>query len=361
MKHICIISPSLKIGGIQRALVGLANYYVEKGLRVSFITCFSVTPLYTLDSRVELIDHKQKRGTGESGIKKISFYFFLLRYVRRKVKELKPDVVLSFGDIMGPFVLGSLMGLKIPKFIGDRTSADYKFSFPLPQLKKWLYPKSTGYFAQTTKAAEYRKKEFGDKLKIKVVPNGIRTVQLYEEVKRENVILYVGRFAWEKAPERLIEAFSMLDRPGWTLEMAGDGPLLNKMKKYAKELSMEDKVIFHGEVKNVDALFARASIYVIPSILEGFPNALCEAMAAGLPCICFETIPYEDIFTNGYDGFAVKAGDIKALSEKITELIDNPQIRRQVGNSAISVIERLSIDRAGKTIYKEMFGDSLDS
>src|SRR5690606_40923769 len=131
---------------------------------------------------------------------------------RSKVKELKPDVVLSFGDIMGPFVLGSLMGLKVPKFIGDRTSADYKFKFPLPQLKKWLYPKSTGYFAQTTKAAEYRKKEFGDKLKIKVVPNGIRTVHRYN-VPRENVVLYVGRFAWEKAPERLIEAFSKVQRP----------------------------------------------------------------------------------------------------------------------------------------------------
>jgi GalNAc-alpha-(1->4)-GalNAc-alpha-(1->3)-diNAcBac-PP-undecaprenol alpha-1,4-N-acetyl-D-galactosaminyltransferase len=358
MKHICIISPSLKIGGIQRALVGLANYYVEKGLKVSFITCFSVTPLYTLDERVELIDHKQKRGLGESGIEKISFYIFLLKYVRHKVRELKPDVVLSFGDIMGPFVLGSLMGLKVPKFIGDRTSADYKFKFPLPQLKKWLYPKSTGYFAQTTKAALYRKEEFGNKLRITVVPNGIRTVQRYN-VPRENVILYVGRFAWEKAPERLIEAFSKVKRHGWTLEMAGDGPLLNKMKKLVKELSINDKVIFHGEVKNVDALFARASIYVIPSILEGFPNALCEAMAAGLPSICFETIPYEDIFTDGYDGFAVAAGDIDALGNKITELIDNPELRNEIGKNALGVIERLSMDRAAKTIYREMFGKDL--
>lgn len=357
-KHICIISPSLKIGGIQRALSGLANYYVEKGLRVTFITCFSVTPLYKLDSRVELIDHQRKRGGKGGPLKKLSFYLFLMKFVKKKVRELRPDVVLTFGDIMGPFVLAALSGMKIPIFIGDRTSPDYKFKFPLPTLKKMFYPKSSGYFAQTTKAANYRKNEFGDKLKITVLPNGIRSVKRYD-VPRENVVLYVGRFAWEKAPERLIEAFSKLDAAEWRLEMAGDGPLLKKMKEYAAELGIAERVVFHGEVENVDLLYSKASIYVIPSVLEGFPNALGEAMSAGLPCICFETIPYEDIFTNGYDGFAVKADDIDALAFKIQELIEDPELRETAGRNALGVIERLSMDRAGKTVYRVMFGEEL--
>jgi glycosyltransferase involved in cell wall biosynthesis len=358
-KHICIVSPSLKIGGIQRALVGLANYYVEQGLTVTFITCFSVTPLYKLDPRVQYIDHGNRRDRSESPFGKASFYLFLLKHVRKNVKRLKPDAVLTFGDIMGPFVLGALYGMRVPVFIGDRTSADYDFKFPLPQLKKWLYPRSTGYFAQTTKAAEYRKNEFGNKLKIKVVPNGIRNVKTYPDVPRENMIAYVGRFAWEKAPERLIEAFAAMNRPGWTLEMAGDGPLLKKMKKYAETLGISDKTVFHGQVENVDALLAKASVFVIPSILEGFPNALCEAMAAGLPCVCFESIPYEDIFTNGFDGFALPAGDIPALTAKLQELADNPELRETVGENARKVMERLNIDRAGKTIYREIFAEDL--
>jgi GalNAc-alpha-(1->4)-GalNAc-alpha-(1->3)-diNAcBac-PP-undecaprenol alpha-1,4-N-acetyl-D-galactosaminyltransferase len=358
MKDICIIAPSLKVGGIQRELVVLANYYVDKGLNVSFISCFSVSPFYRLDDRVVLIDHSKKRSSGESAISKLFFYVFLLKYVRHQVKKLKPDMVLSFGDIMGPFVLAALYGIKIPKIIGDRTSADYKFKFPLPLLKKLLYPTCTEYFAQTTKAAEYRKKQFGDKLKIKVVPNGIRQVKKHD-IRRENIVLYVGRFAWEKAPERLLEAFAAIDRKGWTLEMAGDGPLLNKMKAYAKDLGIEKEVIFHGQFENVDLLYSKASIFVIPSILEGFPNALCEAMSAGLPSVCFDSIPYEDIFSNGYDGFAVRTHDVDALAGKIQELINNPELREEVGRNASRITERFSIDKAGKTIYKEVFGDAL--
>lgn len=358
MKDICIISPSLKVGGIQRELVVLANYYVEKGLNVSFISCFSVSPFYKLDERVVYIDHSKKRPEKESAIKKMWFYLFLLKYVRREVKRLKPDMVLSFGDIMGPFILAALYGVKIPKIIGDRTSADYKFKFPLPLLKKVLYPTCTEYFAQTTKAAEYRKKQFGNKLKIKVIPNGIRSVEKHD-IGRENVILYVGRFAWEKAPERLLTAFAAMRNEGWRVEMAGDGPLLKKVKAYAKELDIEDKVIFHGQVENVDLLYSKASIFVLPSILEGFPNALCEAMAAGLPCVCFESIPYEDIFSNGYDGFAVRAHDVDALKDKMQELANNPVLREKVGRNAACITERFNIDRAGKTIYKEVFGDAL--
>lgn len=359
MKHLVIISPSLKIGGIQRALVALANYYVSTGFRISFITCFSVPPLYVLDERVELISHSNKRDSDESLTGKLSFYGFLIRHVRKQVKELKPDAVLTFGDIMGPFVLASLYGLSVPVYIGDRTSPDYKFKFPIPLLKKLLYPTSAGFFAQTSKAAEYRRKEFGEKLKITVLPNGIRDVETFN-IKREKVVLYVGRFAWEKAPDRLIKAFSEIDDPEWTLEMAGDGPLLADMKNLAKDLQIDHKVKFLGQVANVDLLYSRASIFVLPSVLEGFPNALCEAMASGLPSICFDSIPYSDILTDGYDGFAVKSGDIEALRNRIRELMKDEKTRMEIGENAKAVTDRLSIDKAANTIYEVMFGTSMD-
>lgn len=346
-KTLFIVAPSLKVGGIQRALVVLANYLVEQNFRIYFLTCFNVPVFYELDDRVHWIRHEITKA-GASG--KIFFYPCLLRFIRQKVRETGVSHVLTFGDVMGPILLAATYGMNLKVYIGDRTSADYAFPLHLRLLKKMLYPTSSGYLAQTTHAAEYRAKEFGDKLNIKVIPNGIRDVRV-DDVPRENMILYVGRFAWEKAPERLIKAFSMLHNKGsWQLHMAGDGPMLEDMKNYARELGVADQVVFYGSVKDVDSLYSRAGIFVIPSVLEGFPNALCEAMWAGLPCVCFDSLPYQDIFTNEVDGIAVPAGDIPKLAEKMDELIANKEYRLKIGKAAESIRTRFTTEKAVSSI-----------
>lgn len=348
-KDICIISPSLKIGGIERALVVLANYFAESGFRISFISCLKGQQFYSLSENIILIepDFNHKGGLYSS----IAFYPRLICFLRKQINMLKPTVVLTFGDWFSPMVLLALYGTNYPVFISDRTSPDYKFKFPIPQLKKWLYPKSAGFIAQTIRAAEYKRKQFGYKLNIKVIPNAIREVKLYPEIQREKVILYVGRFAWEKGPERLIQAFSQIDdKAGWQLHMAGTGPLLVPMKKLAEELGCNDSIVFLGQVEDVDSLFARSSIYVLPSVLEGFPNALCEAMAAGLPVICFDTIPHEAILTNQVDGIVVKDGDIEGLKNSLLTLMHNQILRNELGFNARKISERLSIDRIGQQV-----------
>jgi GalNAc-alpha-(1->4)-GalNAc-alpha-(1->3)-diNAcBac-PP-undecaprenol alpha-1,4-N-acetyl-D-galactosaminyltransferase len=76
-----------------------------------------------------------------------------------------------------------------------------------------------------------------------------------------------------------------------------------------------------GEVDNVDLLLASASIYVLPSVLEGFPNALCEAMAGGLPVIAFDSIPYESIVDNGVNGIILKERTPANLAREIDRLV----------------------------------------
>lgn len=337
------------MGGIERALVVLANYFAERGFRVSFISCLKGQHFYSLNENIILIEPDLNHKGGL--ISALTFYPRLSLIIRNKVKKIIPDVILAFGDWFSPMVLLALYGTNYPVFISDRTSPDYKFKFPIPQLKKWLYPKSAGFIAQTIRAAEYKRKQFGDKLNIKVIPNAIRVVKLYPEIQREKVILYVGRFAWEKGPERLIQAFSKIeDKAGWQLQMAGTGPLFEPMKKLAKELGCTDSIVFLGQIEDVDSLFARSSIYVLPSVLEGFPNALCEAMAAGLPVLCFDSIPHESILTHQVDGIVVKDGDIEGLKNSLLTLMHNQILRNELGFHARKISERLSIDRIGQQV-----------
>ncbi len=344
------------MGGIERALVVLSNYFVNEGFKVNFISCLNRHHFYVLDPRISFKEPPFKR-TGRFLNKEI-YYLRVGFFIRRTVKEIKPDGILSFGDEFNPLVLISLLGFKYPVFISDRTSPDFKFKFPIKLLKLWLYPKSAGFIAQTMRAARYKNVIFGDRLRVRVIPNALRDVALYPGLPRERIILYVGRLSWEKAPERLLKAFSNIpDRQGWTLHIAGSGPLSNEMKQLALELNINDSVAFYGKVPEIDKLYAKAGIYVLPSLLEGFPNSLCEAMAAGLPCICFDSIPYEEIFTNGVDGIAIDSGDLDKLTSAMIELMNDKQLRETLGTRAKQIRNRLSVDIIGKQFTEFIFGE----
>jgi glycosyltransferase involved in cell wall biosynthesis len=120
--------------------------------------------------------------------------------------------------------------------------------------------------------------------------------------------------------------------------MAGDGPLFEKMKFLTQELNVNNSIVFYGKVKDVAKLYSNASIFVLPSVIEGFPNALIEAMSFGLPCICFSDIPYEDIVEDQTNGIVVKERTPLLLAGTIQNLIIQPNIRAEIGNQAMNSI-----------------------
>lgn len=341
------------MGGIERALVVHANNFAEKGFRISFISCLKGNHFYSLNKQVKLIEPNYLHNGGI--ISGLTFYPLLINFIRQQVKKAKPDVVLAFGDWFSPLVLLALYGLKFPVYISDRTSPDYKFRFPIPQLKKWLYPRSAGFIAQTPRAKVYKENIFGDRLRIKVIPNALPPLDFNKGrgIQKTNKILFVGRFEWEKDPEILIRAMSAIkeQHPDWNLEMAGTGPLLDKMKLLTECLHLSDKVIFLGKVKEVQRLYQESSIFVLPSIIEGFPNALIEAMSFGLPCICFADIPYESIVINKKNGIVLNKRDASNLAKAICDLIEYPRERERLGLHASEIKEKLSVDKiAGEVL-----------
>lgn len=351
MYKVYFISPSLKVGGIERSLVTLANYLVSRGHQITFISCLGGDHFYSLEDKVELIE-PNFRYTG-GGLNKLFFYPRLIYFIRRVVKKNKPDVILTFGDLFSPLVLLALLGMAFNIFISERTSPDYRFKFPIQMLKQWLYPFSAGFIAQTKRAADYKRQKFGNKLNIRIIPNAVRELKVKEGC-RKKIILYVGRFAWEKGPSRLIEAFSEIkDRQGWHLLMAGSGPLLKSIKELAIQRGIEKEVTFTGNVNNIDDLYSKASIYVLPSLLEGFPNSLCEAMAAGLPVVCFDSIPWEEILEPGKSGIVVE--DVRGLSKALNQLINDADLRQSLGSNAILIKERLSLERIGSLVEDFIF------
>jgi GalNAc-alpha-(1->4)-GalNAc-alpha-(1->3)-diNAcBac-PP-undecaprenol alpha-1,4-N-acetyl-D-galactosaminyltransferase len=336
-RKILIVAPSLNVGGIGRHLSVFAECFAEMGHNILFISCINEKAFYTLHH--DILIKKPSFNRGKSSLKRLIFYPRLIKFLHNEIISYKPDWILVFGDIINPLVLLAVKGTKFPVFIGDMTSPDYDHGIVIKLLKSWLYPSSTGVISQTHFANKHKIKQFGDKLNTIVLDNPIRKIKNHN-IPKEKVILYVGRFSWEKAPHRLIEAFAKLnDAHEWKLVFAGSGPLLEEVKSMVIEMNLQKNVDFLGKVKDVDRLYSLASIYVLPSVVEGFPNALCEAMIAGLPCICFDDWPSNEIISNSKNGFIVSS--IEELSQRLKILMENEDLRKKIGDKARDIKSRL--------------------
>ena len=346
-RKIIVVSPSLKMGGIERALSVLANYFDAKGHDVIFISCQKADKFYKLNSRIKFEEPTFGRSSG-----KILFYLRLIIFLRGRFIRHAPEVIMSFGDLFNPLVLFANLGRKTPVVISDTTTPDFKYGIVTRIGKDLLYPSASGFIAQTEVAANYNRERFKNRLNIKVIPNAIKDVVRYD-IPKNDWIVTVGRLSIEKGQDRLIEAFSKIhSKKGWKLVFAGEGPMLEKLKNDVLEKKLDDSVVFLGKVKNVDRLLSESKIFTLPSRLEGYPNALCEAMAAGLPCLVFDGFPHEEIFENNKEGIAIKNGDVDAFSKSLKLLMNDKNRREYLGTNALNIRSRLNVDVMGDVYLK---------
>lgn len=346
-RKILIVSPSLKMGGIERALSVLANYFAENGHEVIFISCQNSDKFYELNSKIKLEEPQFARSAG-----KFVFYLRLVIFLRRLFIKSQPEVIMSFGDLFNPIVLLANLGLKAPVVISDTTTPDFNYGLLTRVGKKVFYPRSAGFIAQTEVAANYNRIKFNNRLNIRVIPNAIKEVQRYD-IPKNNWIVTVGRLSIEKGQDRLLEAFSKIVNKGdWKLVFAGDGPMQDMLKKNVHDLGLDENVIFLGKVKNIDRLLSESRIFTLPSRLEGYPNALCEAMASGLPCLVFASFPYDEIFKNNQEGIAIDDGDIDGFSKSLERLIKDSNLRKFLGNNALNITQRLNIEIMGDVYFQ---------
>ena len=226
-------------------------------------------------------------------------------------------------------------------------SSDKDFGRIFTHFKKWTYKWSAGIAAQTSRAAAQKKKLLGENVRINIIPNTVRRIDAPES-EREGFILGVGRHYHVKGFDRLLEAFARL-KTDWKLLLAGDGgPESKNLREQAKHLGIDERVIFLGKVTDMDSVYARASIFALTSRSEGFPNALCEAMAAGLVCVSYDiSAGPADIITDKENGFLVQDGNIEALVSTIEMLMNQPDLRKEIGSKARLIQNELSFEKNG--------------
>ena len=156
--------------------------------------------------------------------------------------------------------------------------------------------------------------------------------------ERTHQILAVARLVPQKGLDLLLQAFAALPcdcRNGWSITLVGDGPERQSLEHQSAELGIAHAVTFAGFRSDPLTFMQRAAIFALPSRFEGMPNALLEAMAAGLPSVVSDASPGPlEMVTNGEHGLIVPRGDWRAFSAALEQLMLDQGLRERQGAAA---------------------------
>lgn len=335
------IGSSLVCGGAERVMVVLANHFVEKGHGVSIIT-FNPPEEYELNQkikRIKLHKGKIKNHTIRSIVSLLIYYLN---------KKNRPDVIISFiaSTNFISIIVAKLLRIKV--IASEHTNHTLVSSKVVKFTREKLYRYANITTILTKFDEEYYLKH---KAKAVIVPNpsSFKKNSNTNLNSRKNVVLGVGSLNRydEKGFENLLNIMAPIlkKHPDWKLKFVGGGKGEAILKKLADNLGVYKQVIITGFRTDVDKIMADSKIFVLPSMFEGLPMVLIEAMSQGMACIAYDCVSGpSDIITHNIDGILIEDQNKDKLKKAINSLINNPIKQQKLANNALNRVDYYHVD-----------------
>jgi len=284
----------------------------------------------------------------------------VIRTLRKIVERCSPDVIVTH-QVKSHFLMNvSRLGQKYPwvAFNHGYTTTDRKMLL-YNWLDRWSLPNADRVVTVCDAFAKQLVKMGVPRERIHVQHNSIRpepavNVEEMRALRRQlgmkegvRMILAVGRLSKEKAQIDLLRAFKKLSdtqaESDARLVIVGDGPERGPLEEAAAALGVGDRVVFSGQVKNVEVYYAAADVLVNPSHSEGSPYVLLEAMAAGLAIVATAVGGVPEIVENNETALLVPASNPQAMADAIARLLNDEKLAGQLAENASELVSsRLS-------------------
>ncbi|MFL5585474.1 MAG: glycosyltransferase [Gemmatimonadaceae bacterium] len=174
-------------------------------------------------------------------------------------------------------------------------------------------------------------------------------------------LLFVGRLSDQKGVSHILHAMSLMKTPA-TLDVVGDGPNRDALKRLAQELGLGPRIQWHGNLSQsrLPAFYQQASAVVLPSVDEGLGLVAVESLLCETPVVAFDSGGLRDVVQNEKTGLLVKAGDRAALARALDDLLTRDEKGRDLGRAgrlyALSAFAPESAARRYAEIYRQVIG-----
>jgi glycosyltransferase involved in cell wall biosynthesis len=177
------------------------------------------------------------------------------------------------------------------------------------------------------------------------MPNPLMTTPVTLPDLDRPAVVTLRRLAHDKGIDMLLEAWAAVAprHPEWRLDIFGSGPDEQVLRRQARELGLDDQQLFRGVTTDLDGALSNASVYALPSREEGFPIALMEAMAYGLPSVAFDCAPgIRELLEDEVSGLLVNPGNVPGFVTALERLIEDAGLRRKLGGQAKEAVAKFS-------------------
>lgn len=337
-KSIVFVLGGITSGGAERVASRLMHYWTDQGWDLTLIVGNEPEDdFYQLPENMKriVINTGSPSSNKIVGLMKNAPYVWRLRKALKKIDSAN---VVSFLTRTNIHTILACIGLKKRVIISERNDTTREdHLWPWPVLRKILY-RFADVVTANSEVALAGMKEYVPEEKLKIVPNPVHIPKETSTPSESHSIMNVGRLVYQKAQHLLIEALSLIGKDkidDWELDILGVGEEEENLKNLAAKKDLANKVTFHGWVSDIPKMYKKAGIFVLTSRYEGTPNAMLEAMSYGLPCLISDTLPGAmEFIEDGKTGLVFSSGDVFDLAEKLTLLIENPDLRNRLGKNA---------------------------
>lgn len=341
-KKITFIIYSLNAGGAERVICTLANFLAKKH-EVEILVYSNSPSFYFISPRVNIKIIRCKKAT-KFPLKSLRSSFFRIMALKKNFTTSKSDVYISFTTVMNLYSIIAKLFSKTRLVISERNDPRHrKIGIFKTQLRNLLYPFSDKLVVQNNAQYEYYKGKI-NKNKLTVINNPIGEVSPFISKDDKVHIVNIGRLVDQKNQIELINIFISANLD-CNLYIIGDGPNKSKIQDYINETKMDDRIHLLGLQKDISKYLNPNWIFVSTSVFEGYPNALLEAMNAGLSCIHYDCPSgIGEILDNEVNGYLIPMNQNKIFSSKLKELFNDKAKRTLFGANARKSVQRLQVE-----------------
>ena len=343
-------------GGAERVLSTLANCLSARGHEVTFFADRKTEGEYYLDGDVDLVY------LGNGGESFVGRNFRRTRVLREKIGEKGIQVLLSFLAAPSFRAACAVRGTDVPHVLSVRNDPAREYPGKSRILARALFARSAAIVFQTSAAME----SFMDVKTSRraVIANPVPDSCFIECAPRTSCkVVTLGRLNAQKNQAVLIDAFAEVARADdeAVLEIYGEGELEVELRERIEERGLEGRAFLMGKTDEPGEVLKGAGVFALSSDYEGMPNALMEAMAAGLPVVttdCPIGGPRE-LVVDGESGLLVPVGDARAMAAALSRFLSDGDLRSCMGERgriAMAAYRTDAVVDAWETVLREACG-----